>query len=209
MKLYTIPVGMTATNCYIIACPRTRAALLIDPGDEPEVILETIHEQALTVSLIVLTHAHYDHTGAAEQLRTATGAPLAAHAGAADALARPVTLFRGMRAPAPITADRILQTGDMLDIGDLRIQVLATPGHAPGSISLYLSEEKVVFTGDALFSEGIGRTDFPGSSAATLAASIRTQLLTLPDETVVYPGHGPKTTIGWEKHHNPYVRPEG
>jgi hydroxyacylglutathione hydrolase len=208
MELYTIPVGMTATNCYILACARTRAALLIDPGDEAEIILETIRERALTVSLIVLTHAHYDHTGAAEQVRAATGAPLAAHVEAVDALSRPVALFRGMRAPAPTTVDRMLQTGETLLIGDLRILVLATPGHAPGSISLYLAEEKVVFVGDALFREGIGRTDFSGSSAATLAASIRMQLYTLPDETIVYPGHGPETTIGWEKRHNPFIRPQ-
>jgi hydroxyacylglutathione hydrolase len=207
MELYTIPVGMTATNCYIVACPRTRAALLIDPGDEAEVILETIREHALTVSLIALTHAHFDHTGAAEQLRVGTGAPLAAHVEAVEALSRPVALFRGMRAPKPLASDRVLQTGETLLIGDLPILVLATPGHAPGSISLYLPEEEVVFAGDALFREGIGRTDFPGSSAATLAASIRTQLYTLPDETVVYPGHGPETTIGWEKRHNPFIRP--
>lgn len=207
MELVSISVGMLATNCYIVACSRTREGLVIDPGDEAPIILEAIEKRSITVKMIVLTHAHFDHTGAAAALREATGAPIAIHADEADLLARPRPLFHGMRAPAPIAADRILKTGETLEVGDLHIRVLATPGHSPGGISLYLEQERLICTGDALFCEGIGRTDFPGSSGVTLSASIRTQLYTLPVETVVYPGHGPQTTIGWERQHNPFVRP--
>jgi glyoxylase-like metal-dependent hydrolase (beta-lactamase superfamily II) len=200
---------MLATNCYIVACSRTREGLVIDPGEEPSFILEILEKRGISVTMIVLTHAHFDHTGAATALQQATGAPVAIHAEETDLLARPRALFPGMRPPAPISVDRVLQTGETLDVGDLRVRVLATPGHSPGGISLYLEREQVVFSGDALFREGIGRTDFPGSSGFTLSTSIRTQLYTLPDETIVYAGHGPQTTIGWEKRHNPFVRPLG
>ncbi len=207
MELVILPVGLMATNCYVVACSRTRAALIIDPGDEAPLILGALQEKALTASMIVLTHGHFDHTGAVQEVKTATGAPVGAHVDAVALLAHPLPLFPGLPAPAPIQVDRALQTGEVLPLGDLSVHVLATPGHAPGGISLHIPTERVVFTGDALFREGVGRTDLPGSSGSVLARAILTELYTLPEETVVYPGHGPKTTIGWEKRFNPFVRP--
>jgi glyoxylase-like metal-dependent hydrolase (beta-lactamase superfamily II) len=209
MELYTLPVGFVAANCYLVAARAdaragTRAALVIDPGDEAEVILQAIQERRLSPALIVLTHFHFDHVQAAAGVCAATGAPLAIGAGDAEALAEPPVMF-GARGPAGLRADRLLYEGDVLAVGDLEATVLATPGHSPGGISLYLPGEAAVFTGDVLFREGVGRTDLPRSAPRDLVASIR-RLYALPDETVVYPGHGPATTIGHEKRHNPFVR---
>ncbi len=205
MELITLPVGFTAANCYLIACERTREALAIDPGDEAEIILQEIASRNLTVKLIVLTHFHFDHVGAVREVQQATGAPVCIGAGDAALLENPPAMF-GARGPAGLKAQRLLHNGDSLGVGDISATVIETPGHSPGGISLYVPDEKILFAGDTLFRQGVGRTDLPGSSTATLINSIRTQLYTLPDDTTVYPGHGPQTTIGYEKRYNPFVR---
>lgn len=208
MLLRILQVGQLASNCYLVGCERTRQGVVIDPGDEAAVIQRAIEEAQLEITLIVLTHYHFDHIAAAAPLREATGAPVAIHADEAELLQNPPALFRFFQPRIPtLQADRLLRDGERITVGDLAMQVLHTPGHSPGGISLHLPAEGVVFCGDTLFREGIGRTDFPGGDMGTLEASIRQRLYALDDETVVYPGHGPKTTIGWEKRHNPFVRP--
>ena len=209
MILSTLVVGKIKTNCYLVGCPETGAALVVDPGDEAERILAEVTRQRLTVQMIVLTHFHFDHVLAAEAVRARTGAPLAIHAREAQHLANPPALFRFFApgAPTGLVADRLLQDGETITVGTLEVRVLPTPGHSPGGISLWLPQEQVVLTGDALFHEGLGRTDFPGSDGGLLLQSVREQLLTLPEETMVYPGHGPSTTIGHEKSHNPWLSP--
>jgi glyoxylase-like metal-dependent hydrolase (beta-lactamase superfamily II) len=207
MILERLTVGQLQVNCYILGCERTRQALVVDPGDEAERILAALREAELTVTHIVLTHAHFDHILAAEALRAATAAPICIHADEAAMLQSQPALFRmfaGGSLPS-IVADQLLQDGDRLVVGDLTVAVLHTPGHSPGGISLWVEAERIVLSGDALFAEGIGRTDFPGSDGPTLLESIRARLLTLSQETVVYPGHGPETTVRHEKRHNPWL----
>jgi hydroxyacylglutathione hydrolase len=207
MILRTYPVGQLGTNCYLIASESTHEAMLVDPGGDAAHILEIVRQLQVQVRHIVLTHFHFDHILAVESVRQATGAPLAIHQDDAEALTNPPTLFRffAPQTPRGIVAERLLQDGDNLMAGELSGQVLHTPGHSPGGISLWFAIEKVVLTGDALFREGLGRTDFPGASHDELVRSIQERLFTLPDETVVYPGHGPATTIGHERQHNPWV----
>jgi len=205
--LRTLVVGALQTNCYIVGCERTREAMLIDPGADPEEILAVVSDLKVRVGQIVLTHFHFDHISAVDPVQSATGAVLAIHQSDAQYLARPPALFRLFSPPTPtgLVADRLLHHGDIISVGDLEATVLHTPGHSPGGISLHIASEGVVFCGDTLFRDGVGRTDFPKCSQKTLVRSIRERLFALPDETIVYPGHGPDTTIGRERRYNPWV----
>ena len=207
MILRQLVVGRLSTNCYMLGCERTREAMVIDPGGDAGSILEAVVELDLQVQQIVLTHSHFDHILAADELRSATGAGLAIHSSEASMLTDPPALFRffAPQTPRGLVADRLLDDGDILSVGELQAEVLHTPGHSPGGISLWMAEEGIVFCGDTLFQQGVGRSDFPGSDHETLMRSIRERLYALPDETVVYPGHGPSTTIGHERQHNPWV----
>jgi hydroxyacylglutathione hydrolase len=191
-------VGIIQTNCYIVGCEETKAAAIIDPGDEAELILDKVKELGLEVKYILNTHAHFDHVGGNADLVAATGAPLAIHPaelpwlrmkGGAALFGLPDT----RQSPDP---DIELREGDLLEIGNLRLEVLFTPGHTPGHVSFYERAAGIVFDGDVLFADGIGRTDLPGGDYDTLLCSIREKLLTLPAETRVCPGHGPLTTVG-------------
>jgi len=181
--------------------------MVIDPGADSKTILKVLNSDNLTLSLIVVTHSHFDHTGAAKALQDATGARFVVGAGAdkssPGAFIKLVAAMSGGSAKIP-EPDLFLSDGDSVDIDDLHFKVLFTPGHSPDEISLY--GHGVLFSGDTLFNAGIGRTDFPGCSYEQLEHSIQTKLYTLPDDTVVYPGHGPATTIGREKRGNPFVR---
>jgi len=181
--------------------------MVIDPGADSKTILKVLNSDNLTLSLIVVTHSHFDHTGAVKALQDATGARFVVGAGAdkssPGAFIKLVAAMSGGSAKIP-EPDLFLSDGDSVDIDDLRFKVLFTPGHSPDEISLY--GHGVLFSGDTLFNAGIGRTDFPGCSYEQLEHSIQTKLYTLPDDTVVYPGHGPATTIGREKRGNPFVR---
>ncbi len=206
LAVRTLVVGMLETNCYLASCEESKEAIVIDPAGDPQVILEAIAAEGLTVRLIVDTHAHFDHTGANGAIRAATSAPIAIHRLDAAALTQPVALFGlSLGAPPSPPADRLLDDGEELAVGDLKLRVVATPGHTPGGISLFYGPQPVVFSGDALFRLGIGRTDLPGGNYETLVQSIRTRLFALPDSTVVYPGHGPATTIGFERARNPFL----
>ena len=204
-----VTVGPFQENCYLYACPRTREAVIIDPGDEAESILDTISQLQLIPRYIVNTHGHIDHIGAIDAVREAYPVPLAIHADDVHLYTdEHVARQYGKQAPLVKTKpDMLLKEGDRLTFGTLSLEVLETPGHTPGGICL-LSRPYCVFSGDTLFYRGIGRTDFEGGSYEQILASIREKLYTLDDELVVFPGHGHPTTIIEEKYENPFVNVE-
>ena len=205
MVLMRLMVGPLQVNCYIIADEKTKEAVVIDPGDDAQDILGIIRKKGLTVKYIVNTHAHFDHVGANRELKEATGAEILLHEADAALLESTSGQARtfGMNAPASPKADRYVKHGDVITAGEVSLAVLHIPGHSPGGICLV--EQGMVFTGDALFAGSIGRTDLPGGSHMALIGAIKANLLTLPDDTKVYPGHGPESTIGEEKRENPYL----
>ncbi|HXL04208.1 MAG: MBL fold metallo-hydrolase [Firmicutes bacterium] len=203
MIISTIRVGAFGTNCYIVGCETSKEAIVIDPGDDADRILEKLKAEGLICKIIANTHGHVDHIAANKALAEATGAIIAIGAEDAPALEDPTlnlspafsSFAKGKTSPP---ADLLLAEGDTLYAGGVCLRVLHTPGHTPGSISLL--GEGVVFSGDVIFAQGgIGRTDLPGGSYDELMESIEEKLLVLPDETLIYPGHGPFTTIGWER----------
>lgn len=203
-----VAVGPFASNCYIVSVESNKDGIIIDPGDEAKNILQKVNDLGLDIKLIVLTHGHIDHVGALKDIKEATGAEMAIHIDDAKSLSGWGGLLKsilvpGLSYPVPPSPDRLLEHGDSLDADDLHFEVLHTPGHTPGCICL-LGEE-VVFSGDTLFNYGIGRTDLPGGDYNQLIESIRTRLMVLPDDTIVYPGHGPETTIGAERSGNPFL----
>jgi glyoxylase-like metal-dependent hydrolase (beta-lactamase superfamily II) len=205
MIIDTLPVGPIMANCYILGCEETRSAAVIDPGDEVQRILAAVARHHLQVRLILNTHGHFDHVGGNRRLKEATGAEILIHRLDAPMLAEldmAARLF-GMRSENSPPPDRYLEHGDRIQVGTLEMAVLHTPGHTPGGVCFH--GHGVVFAGDTLFAGSIGRTDFPGGDFATLAASIRDRLFTLPDAAKVLPGHMGPTTIAREKHHNPFV----
>ena len=204
MIIKRLVTGFFGTNCYIVGAESSRAGMLIDPGDDAKQILKSVKDLKLDIKFIILTHGHFDHIGALEKVKEGTGAQLAIHEGDAFFLEkRPLVTAFGFSYPDAPHPDRLLQDGDKIDVDTLHFQVLHTPGHSPGSICLL--GEGVVFSGDTLFNFGIGRTDFTGGDYDQLMDSIHTKLMVLPDGTVVYPGHGPETTIGVERRGNPFL----
>jgi glyoxylase-like metal-dependent hydrolase (beta-lactamase superfamily II) len=207
LLISTLPVGLIQTNCYIVGCEETKEGVVIDPGGHPERILAEVKRHGLRVKYVLNTHAHFDHTDANGAIVEATGAPLVLHAEDRPLLevSGGAALF-GMRADPSPPPDLELVDGDELRVGTLCFQVLHTPGHTPGHVCFHEPDEKVVFDGDVLFYRGIGRTDLPGGNQQQLFDSIQRVLFALPDETTVYSGHGPPTTIGEEKRLNPWLR---
>ncbi len=204
MIVKTVVVGLFASNCYIVGSESNKEGVIIDPGDDAKEILKNVKDLGLDIKLIVLTHGHIDHTGAVKEVKKATGAEVAIHTDDAKSLQEQLLgrLF-GLSYPPPPPPRLLLKDGDSIDIGDLHFLVVHTPGHSPGGICLL--EEGVVFSGDTLFNYGIGRTDLPGGNGSQLMNSIHTKLMVLPDNTIVYPGHGPETTIGTERRSNPFL----
>ncbi|MFO7996316.1 MAG: MBL fold metallo-hydrolase [Dehalococcoidia bacterium] len=203
----TLEIMPFGTNCYLVASERTRDGMVIDPAGDAPRILSNIRELGLKVGLIVLTHTHPDHLGAVRDIVEHTGASFAVHIAEAEMIQR--YDFRQFSAfdPAfkqPPPPDRLLEDGDSIFVGDLTFQVLHTPGHSAGGICLV--GHGVAFTGDALFNMSIGRTDGPGGDYDLLTSAIRAKLLVLPEQTIVLPGHGPKTSIGRERRDNPFLR---
>ncbi len=207
MYFERLVVGPLSVNCYIIGDEHSREAIIVDPGGNARDILETLRREQLKPLAIVNTHAHFDHLIALAQMRQSTGAPLFIHVDEVPILASASLGARmfGFAMEQPQPAERLLRDGDQVRVGTLTLRVLHTPGHTPGGICLL--GDGWVISGDTLFQAGIGRTDLPGGDYATLMASIRDKLLTLPDTTIVYPGHGEPTTIGEERQLNPFLRP--
>ena len=208
MVVDKVVVGPFASNCYIVGSESNKEGIIIDPGDEAKKILKKVSDLGLDIKLIVLTHGHIDHVGALKEVKEVTGAEVAIHADDVQSLSGGTgflvsILVPGLSYPKPPPPDRLLNDGDSLDIGDICLEVLHTPGHTPGGICLL--GEGVVFSGDTLFNYSIGRSDLPGGNYSQLMNSIHTKLLVLPDSTIVYPGHGPDTTIGAERKNNPFL----
>lgn len=205
MILIRLVVGPLQVNCFILADEKTKEAVVIDPGDDAGDILKVIREKGLTVRYLVNTHGHFDHVGANRALKEATGALLLIHEGDAPVMASaPLQSSAfGMEEISSPPADRFVKHGDVITAGEVKLKVLHTPGHSPGGISLL--EDGMVFTGDALFAGSIGRTDLPGGDLLTLLRAIKTNLMTLPDDTRVFCGHGPASTIGEERRENPFL----
>lgn len=205
MILKTLVVGPFASNCYIVGSESSRRGIIIDPGAEAKLIIRTVNDLGLKIPLIIVTHTHIDHLGALKSVKDEIGAEFAIHNAEAGlgVFSRMLSSMTGGSLSQLPKPDKLLKDGDTIDIDGLHFTVLHTPGHSPGGISLY--GHGVVFSGDTLFNYGIGRTDFPGCSHDQLMDSIQNKLMTLPDETIVYPGHGPSTTIGEERRGNPFL----
>jgi hydroxyacylglutathione hydrolase len=201
--LETLALGDYQANCYIYASETGRRGLIIDPGDEPDEILKRIKDLNLYIEYIVLTHGHPDHTGALKRVREATGALVAMHS-ADVAILNDKFLYSllGFHL-SDIMPNRLLADGETIGAGELSLKVLHTPGHTPGGICLLGAG--FVFTGDTLFNMSVGRTDLPGGNMEALMSSINDKLMTLPDEMIIYPGHGPASTIGNERRSNPFL----
>lgn len=202
-----VVVGPLGVNCFILGCEETREGIVVDPGAEADRILDRVRALGLTVRSVINTHGHFDHVGGNRRVLEATGARLMAHRDDLHFLGRAsdVAAMYGLSTENSPPPDELLEDGAVIAFGSCALKVLHTPGHTPGGCCLYLEKEAKVITGDTLFAESVGRTDFPGSSHEQLMESIRTKLLTLPDETQVFPGHGPSTTIGRERLYNPYL----
>lgn len=205
MILEALVVGPLQVNCFIVGCESSKNALVIDPGEDGERILARLSALNLQLKMIINTHGHFDHVGANRLLMERSGAKLLIHS--ADATLLPKAKEHGRKygldvqvSPPPT---RLLHGSETLSVGTLAIQVIATPGHTAGGISLLIADH--LFSGDTLFADSVGRTDLPGGDHKTLVKSIRQGLFILPDATIVHPGHGPDTTIGREKRLNPYV----
>ncbi len=203
-----LPVGMLQCNCSIFGDDSTGEALVVDPGDNVPDILGIVARHGWKVKAIAITHGHIDHIGGAEKLRQATGAPVWMNEQDREQqdILHLQAAWLGMSTPERVQIDVAAREGDTLTVGGSGFQVLHTPGHTRGSISLWLPEERKLVAGDTLFRDSIGRTDLPGGDGRAILASIRQKLFALPDETVVTPGHGEETTIGREKEYNYFVR---
>ncbi len=204
MKVHALSVGPMQANCYVLECEETKNAVIIDPGGDGDFIIDFINAKKLMPEFIINTHAHVDHIAANEYLKSRISALICIHKEDADMLVNPqknLSFFINspIVSPAP---DRLLDDGDILNSGTINLKVIHTPGHSPGSICL-LSQE-CIFTGDLLFAGGIGRYDFPGSSYNLLIESLK-KIMNLDSDLIVYPGHGPATTIGEERETNPFI----
>ena len=207
MKVISMEVGPLSSNCYILYCQHSNKAAVIDPGAEGEQIINLIKRNKLDVRYILLTHGHFDHIGAVKLIKEEFNAPAAIHvedAGCLNDSSMNLSFYMGMDIGSQGAAEKILEDGDRLCIGNIELKVLHAPGHSRGSVSFAAPE--AVFTGDALFCGSIGRSDFPGGNYKELIHSITDKLMTLDDNTIVYPGHGPASTIGRERLTNPFIR---
>ncbi len=206
MIIKQLEVGPIMANCYILGCENTKEAVVIDPGDEADRILMTLAELGLKVKYIINTHGHFDHVGANKRMKEATNAILMIHPDdepMLSELSSAASAF-GLSSENSPKADQYLNDDNKISFGDITLEVIHTPGHSRGGVCLYT--DNTVFVGDTLFKGSIGRTDLPGGDYNTLISSIKNRLLPLGEKTIVYPGHGPATTIEMEKRINPFLQ---
>ena len=199
-------VGLFSTNSFLIVCQKTKAAALVDAAGDAEVLLEMIEAHDVTIQYLLQTHAHLDHVAALDQLKKATNAPILLHRDELqlyENVEMQCSLFGLPPVPSPPPPDRFVVEGEQFKIGELEVKVYETPGHTPGGISFSIS--RYLFSGDSLFAGSIGRTDLPGGDTNTLMASLQ-RFLTFSNDTMVFSGHGPVTTIGQERKFNPFLR---
>lgn len=208
IEITYVTLGLAATNAYLVADSETKNAILIDPVDEGELLVRMAADRGWTIKLIVATHAHFDHVLASAKVKELTNAPFLIHHEATawlDALPQTGVRFTGSPFPEAAKPDRFIADGEAIDLDAIHLEALYTPGHAPGHLSLFMPEQRLVFSGDALFAGSIGRTDLPGGSMDVLMHSIFDRLIPLGDDVQVLPGHGDPTTIGDERETNPYL----
>ena len=201
------PVGPLQCNCSVVGDEQTHEAIVIDPGDQVDEILNILRQKNLTVKYIVVTHAHIDHVGGAMKIKAATGAPILLNQNDL-ALLKMLDIqaaWVGMRPPGQVQVDESLSDGQSIKFGNIISNVIETPGHTEGSICLFFPDEKKLIAGDTLFAGSIGRTDLPGGSYDKIMRSLHTRLMALPDDIEVVPGHGSLTTIGQERETNPFL----
>ncbi|NOZ68356.1 MAG: MBL fold metallo-hydrolase [Deferribacteres bacterium] len=205
MIIKRLVVGPLDTNAYLIGDEATRQAVVVDPGDEPERILDLIKDSGMEVNAIICTHAHFDHIGAAGDIKNATGARILLHRDDLEnyELVRDQAAIWGYDIDELPPPDGFIEEGNNIQVGNLSFRVMHTPGHSPGGICLY--GEGIIITGDTIFKGSVGRTDFPGGSVERLRESFK-RIIALPDETAILSGHGPETTVGTEKRENFFVR---
>ena len=207
LNVRQLTVGPVCTNCYLAMNEDTKELFIVDPGAQADRIADQIEQMGGKPTAILLTHGHFDHAGAAAALKEKYGIRVYAHEAEKETLEDPSVNLSGsmMGQPEVYHADVFLTDEEELSLAGMKVRVLLTPGHTVGGVCYYLPQEMVVFSGDTLFAESIGRTDFPGGGAATLIRSIREKLMPLPDFIKVYPGHNELTTIGNERSYNPFL----
>jgi hydroxyacylglutathione hydrolase len=208
IKIYKLTLGLLQTNCFILGDTETNDALVIDPSDRADLIYQTADDEGWTIGEILATHCHFDHILGSAELKAMTGAPFRIHHNDLHLLRiMPARVREWMHIEVPHAAepDAYVDEGDTITLGGITLEVLFTPGHAPGHVSYVLRSEQTVFSGDCLFYGSIGRTDLPGSDHDTLMQSITEKLLPLGDEFAVAPGHMRNTTIGFERQYNPFL----
>ena len=208
MIIKKLVVGFLGTNCYIVGCERTKKAFIVDPGAESSRIIEEIKKEHLNPIYIINTHGHGDHIGANKNIKQEFGdLKILIHANDKDMLtdaSKNLSADFAMNYVSP-SADLVLNGGEIIEVGNLKLEILFTPGHTPGGISIFIKKEKTVFTGDALFAGSVGRTDLPLSSGVDLIRAIKEKLMILDSDVVVYPGHSSDSTIGNERANNPFL----
>ena len=207
MEIKRLITGLVRTNCYIVYTEDTKKAVIIDPAADSKRIVEEIEALGVTPEAVLLTHGHFDHMLAADSLRNGFRIPVCVHEEDAELLQHPELNCseQFLHMSYGISADEVLKDGQLLPYLDGKLKVISTPGHTAGSCCYYAEAENILFSGDTLFQESVGRTDLPSGKASQIVASIREKLFVLPDNTLVLSGHGLETTIGEEKQHNPYV----
>jgi hydroxyacylglutathione hydrolase len=206
MKIIKLEVGELGANCYIVYCEKTSEGAVIDPGGNAQDIINIIDRESIKIVSIINTHGHADHIGANDKLKAHTGAPVLIHKDDAAMLISSqgnLSMYIGNNLICK-AADRLLTDGEIIQVGEIELQVIHTPGHTLGGICLKVND--VVFSGDTLFEQSVGRSDFPGGSHSQLIKSIKEKLLILPDSTQILPGHGAGTTIGNERYNNPFIQ---
>jgi len=206
MEVIRMPAGIYAANCYIVYDENAKEGIVVDPGGDVDDIINRIEKLGLTIKYIVLTHGHGDHIAGVKGLKNHTGAKVAIHKDDAYMVRDGRKNLSSMMAMGTVEfePDILLDENDVIEFGNIKCEVIHTPGHTPGGITLRIGDS--LFTGDTLFAGSIGRTDFEGGSFDTIINSIKTKLMVFPDDTKVYPGHGPSTTIKMEKRYNPFIR---